>query len=137
MNVTDIKGAAGITNIERTKAEGTEDFKGLFSGMVQEKLNSLTETLEEMNARRQEVKELRDQQNFTETVRHVLPDGTILVREYVDGNLDSSYRKKPHMKDVPDETQPLPRAMDGTVLESQIKMKQVPTVRVFEDFAGQ
>ena len=137
MNVTDIKGAAGITNIERTKAEGTKDFKGLFSGMVQEKLNSLTETLEEMNARRQEVKELRDQQNFTETVRHVLPDGTILVREYVDGKLDSSYRKKPHMKDVPDETQPLPRALDGTVLESQIKMKQVPTVRVFEDFAGQ
>ena len=137
MNVTDIKGAAGITNIERTKAEGTDDFKGLFSGMVQEKLNSLTETLEEMNARRQEVKELRDQQNFTETVRHVLPDGTILVREYVDGKLDSSYRKKPHMKDVSDETQPLPRALDGTVLESQIKMKQVPTVRVFEDFAGQ
>ncbi|SDP22652.1 hypothetical protein [Selenomonas ruminantium] len=137
MNVTDIKGAAGITNIERTKAEGTDDFRCLFSGMVQEKLNSLTETLEEMNARRQEVKELRDQQNFTETVRHVLPDGTILVREYVDGKLDSSYRKKPHMKDVPDENQPLPRALDGTVLESQIKMKQVPTVRVFEDFAGQ
>ncbi len=137
MNVTDIKGTAGITNIERAKAEGTDDFKGLFSGMVQEKLNSLTETLEEMEARRQEVKELRNQQHFTEIVRHVLPDGTILVREYVDGKLDSSYRKKPHMKDVPDETQPLPRALDGTVLESQIKMKKVPTVRVFEDFAGE
>ena len=137
MNVTDIKGTAGVTNIERAKTDGAEDFKGLFSGMVQEKLNSITETLEEMNARRQEVKELRDQQHFTETVRHVLPDGTILVREYVDGRLDSSYRKKPHMKDVPDETQPLPRALDGTVLESQIKMKQVPAVRIFEDFPGQ
>ena len=137
MNVTDIKGTAGVTNIERAKAKGTDDFKGLFSGMVQEKLDSITETLEEMNARRQEVKELRDQKHFTETVRHVMPDGTILVREYVDGRLDSSYRKKPHMKDVPDETQPLPRALDGTVLESQIKMKQVPAVRVFEDLAGQ
>ena len=137
MNVTDIKGTAGVTNIERAKAKGTDDFKGLFSGMVQEKLDSITETLEEMNARRQEVKELRDQQHFTETVRHVMPDGTILVREYVDGRLDSSYRKQPHMKDVPDETQPLPRALDGTVLESQIKMKKVPTVRIFDDFAGQ
>ncbi|SHK76446.1 hypothetical protein SAMN05216582_11656 [Selenomonas ruminantium] len=137
MNVTDIKGTAGVTNIERAKDKGTDDFKGLFSGMVREKLDSITETLEEMNARQQEVKELRDQQHFTETVRHVMPDGTILVREYVDGRLDSSYRKKPHMKDIPDETQPLPRALDGTVLESQIKMKKVPAVRVFEDFAGQ
>lgn len=137
MNVTDIKGKAGVTNIERSKTEGTDELKGLFAGMVQEKLNSLTETLEEMNARRQEVKELRDQQQFTETVRHVLPDGTILVREYVDGRLDSSYRKKPHMKEIPDENQPLPRALDGTVLESQIKMKKVSTVRIFDDFAGQ
>ena len=80
MNVTDIKGTAGVTNIERAKAKGTDDFKGLFSGMVQEKLDSITETLEEMNARRQEVKELRDQQHFTETVRHVMPDGNGLRR---------------------------------------------------------
>ena len=108
-------------------------FKKMFSGMVQERVESLTETLEEMNARQQEIKQLKEQQHFTETIRHVLPDGSILVREYVDGKLDSCYRKRPHLKDVPDESKPLPRAADGTVLEAQIKMKQVPAVRIFED----
>ncbi len=128
--------SAGMTNIERAKAKGTGGFKQLFSSMVQEKVASLTETLEEMNARQQEIKQLKEQQHFTETIRHVLPDGSIMVREYVDGKLDSCYRKRPHMKDVPDESQPLPRAADGTVIEGQIKMKQEPTVRIFEDFGG-
>ena len=125
--------SAGMTNIERARAEGSDAFKKMFSGMVQERVESLTETLEEMNARQQEIKQLKEQQHFTETIRHVLPDGSILVREYVDGKLDSCYRKRPHLKDVLDESKPLPRAADGTVLEAQIKMKQVPAVRIFED----
>ena len=81
--------SAGMTNIERARAEGSDAFKKMFSGMVQERVESLTETLEEMNARQQEIKQLKEQQHFTETIRHVLPDGSILVREYVDGKLDS------------------------------------------------
>ena len=115
--------SAGMTNIERARAEGSDAFKKMFSGMVQERVESLTETLEEMNARQQEIKQLKEQQHFTETIRHILPDG----------KLDSCYRKRPHLKDVPDESKPLPRAADGTVLEAQIKMKQVPAVRIFED----
>jgi hypothetical protein len=68
-----------------------------------------------------------------EVIRHVLPDGSILVKEYVDGKLDTCYRKPPHLKDVPDESQPVPKAADGTELSTQRKMKQVPAVRILED----
>jgi hypothetical protein len=124
---------AGVTNMEKARTQGTDAFKDMFAGMVQERIANLTETLEEMNARRAELSELKAQQKCTEIIRHVLPDGSVLVKEFVDGKLDSCYRKRPHLKDVPDESKPLPRAADGTVLEAQIKMKQVPAVRIFED----
>jgi hypothetical protein len=37
--------SAGMTNIERARAEGSDAFKKMFSGMVQERVESLTETL--------------------------------------------------------------------------------------------
>ena len=124
---------AGVTNIEKAKAQGGTAFKDMFAGVVQERLDNLTEDLEEMNARAQEISQLKAQQKFTEVIRHILPDGSILVKEFVDGKLDTCYRKPPHLKEVPDESQPVPKAADGTDLSSQRKMKQVPAVRIFED----
>ena len=124
---------AGVTNIEKAKAQGGTAFKDMFAGLVQERLDNLTEDLEEMNAKKQEISQLKAQQKFTEVIRHILPDGSILVKEFVDGKLDTCYRKPPHLKEVPDESQPVPKAADGTDLSSQRKMKQVPAVRIFED----
>ena len=134
MQVTGIDGSmAGMTNIEKAKAQGVDVFKDMFSGMVQERIDNLTETLEEMNAKKAELSELKAQQKFSEVIRHVLPDGSILVKEFVDGKLDSCYRKPPHLKDVPDESKPVPQGADGSELSSMRKMKQVPAVRIFED----
>ena len=124
---------AGFTNLEKAKGQGSGAFKDMFTGLVQERLDNLTEDLEKMNAKKQEISQLKAQQEFTEVIRHVLPDGSILVKEYVDGKLDTCYRKPPHLKDVPDESQPVPKAADGTELSTQRKMKQVPAVRILED----
>ena len=134
MKVTGIdESMAGFTNLEKVKGQGSGAFKDMFTGLVQERLDNLTEDLEKMNAQKQEISQLKAQQEFTEVIRHVLPDGSILVKEYVDGKLDTCYRKPPHLKDVPDESQPVPKAADGTELSTQRKMKQVPAVRILED----
>jgi len=134
MKVTGIdESMAGFTNLEKVKGQGSGAFKDMFTGLVQERLDNLTEDLEKMNAKKQEISQLKAQQEFTEVIRHVLPDGSILVKEYVDGKLDTCYRKPPHLKDVPDESQPVPKAADGTELSTQRKMKQVPAVRILED----
>lgn len=124
---------AGLTNLEKAKVQGGAAFKDVLAGLVQERLDNLTEDLEAMNERQKEIKELKAQQKFTEVIRHVLPDGSILVKEFVDGKLDTCYRKPPHLKEVPDESKPVPKAADGTELFSRRKMKQVPAVRIFED----
>ena len=124
---------AGFTNLEKAKAQGGGAFKDMFAGLVQERLENLTEDLEKMNAKEQEISQLKAQQKFTEVIRHVLPDGSILVKEFVDGRLATCYRKPPHLKDVPDESQPVPKAADGTELNTQRKMKKIPAVRIFED----
>lgn len=134
MKVTGIEESmAGLTNLEKAKVKGGDAFKDMFAGLVQERLDNLTEDLEEMNAKKQEISQLKAQQKFTEVIRHILPDGSILVKEFVNGKLDTCYRKPPHLKDVPDESQPVPKAADGTELNSQRKMKKVPAVRIFED----
>jgi len=134
MKVTGIdESMAGVTNLEKAKAQGSGAFKDMFTGLVQERLDNLTEDLEKMNAKEQEISQLKAQQKFTEVIRHVLPDGSILVKEFVDGKLDTCYRKPPHLKEVPDESQPVPKAADGTELNTQRKMKKIPAVRIFED----
>ena len=62
--------SAGMTNIERARAEGSDAFKKMFSGMVQERVESLTETIEEMNARQQEIKQLKEQQRPADFARN-------------------------------------------------------------------
>ena len=42
---------AGVTNIEKAKAQGGTAFKDMFAGLVQERLDNLTEDLEEMSSR--------------------------------------------------------------------------------------
>ena len=134
MKVTGLEESmAGVTNLEKAKAQGGGAFKDMFASLVQERLENLTEDLEKMNAKEQEISQLKAQQKFTEVIRHILPDGSILVKEFVDGKLDTCYRKPPHLKDIPDESQPVPKAADGTELNSQRKMKKVPAVRIFED----
>ncbi|WP_155266712.1 hypothetical protein [Selenomonas ruminantium] len=57
------------------------------------------------------------------------------MKEFVNGKLDTCYRKPPNLKDVPDESKPVPKTADGTELHTRRKLKKVPAVRLFEDMA--
>lgn len=114
-------------------AAAKADFKKTFAALIEEKRATIRETLEEMNARKMELNEIRKMQKFTETVRRILPDGSILISEYEDGKLVGRDRQKPHLKAVPDESAPPPPlAPDGTVLTTQQEMKLVPRQNIFE-----
>lgn len=126
-------GVAGETNISREKAAGTSEFRELFSDMVAEKLGKIPETIEDMTKTQKELKELRAQREFTETVKHVLPDGSIRVSEYKQGHLESCYIQKPKLHAVVDTSKPIPRAADGSLLTSQQETKLVPCRNILEE----
>ena len=70
MKVTGIdESMAGFTNLEKAKVQGGGVFKDMFTGLVQERLGNLTEDLEKMNAKKQEISQLKAQQEFTEVIR--------------------------------------------------------------------
>ena len=126
-------GLAGETNISREKAAGTSAFKELFSDLVAERLGKIPETLETMEAVDKELKELRAQREFTETVKHILPDGSIRISEYKQGHLEACYIQKPELHAVVDRTKTIPRAADGSLLTSQQEMKLEPRRNILEE----
>lgn len=124
---------AGETNISREKAAGTSEFRELFSDMIAEKLGKIPETIENMTKQRKELRELQAQREFTETVKHVLPDGSIRISEYKQGHLESCYIQKPKLHAVVDTSKPIPRAADGSLLTSQQETKLVPRRNILEE----
>ncbi len=132
--LSDTMGSSAVTRL-KTAAKGAEPFKEMFSSLLQEKRDSLKETLEEMEEKRQELEELEAMRQMPEVeiIRRLMPDGSIMVTEYRDGEIASRYRKTPHMVDMPDPSAPLPRNGDGNIITSQQKMKQVPKYSLFED----
>lgn len=128
---------AGVTAVTRTKSASgeTENFKELFSSLLQEKRDTLKETLEELEKKRQEAEELEQLKHMPEIeiIRRIMPDGSILVTKYEDGQIASRFRKRPHMVDVPDPDTPPPRNADGNIITGQQKLKQVPKYNLFED----
>lgn len=123
--------AAGL----KTANEGMETFKEVFSSILQEKRDNLKETLEEMEKKRQELEELETMRRMPEVeiIRRILPDGSIMVTEYRDGDIASRYRKTPHLVAMPDPNAPIPRNSEGNIITGQQKMKQVPKFSLFED----
>ena len=127
---------APVSGASQRQPESGGEFKEMFTSLLQEKRDSLKETLEEMGELRQELKELREMRRpvEVEVIRRTMPDGSILVTEYPDGEIASRFRKRPHMVDVPDPSAALPRNSEGNVITGEQKMKQVPKFSVLEDF---
>jgi len=131
---SDAMGGSAVTRLE-TASKDTETFKKMFSSILQEKRDSLKETLEEMEEKRQELEELEAMRRMPEVeiIRRIMPDGSIMVTEYRDGEVASRYRKTPHMVEMPDPNAPIPRNAEGDIIVSQQKMRQVPKFSLFED----
>ena len=126
--------ALGATVSERSSVavDGTGNFKEMFSEFLQERRDSLKDTLEELEQKRQEQREIRDMQQVTEVIRRIMPDGSILVTEYKDGEIASRYRKKPHLVEVRAPNATPPRNADGNIIEYQQETKMVPKFSIFE-----
>ncbi|SFT82168.1 hypothetical protein SAMN02910356_02268 [Selenomonas sp. GACV-9] len=124
---------AGQRQSSHKKVSGTDEFKQLFSQLVAERKGSLETTLEAMEERREEIKQLKVQREFSETVKRILPDGSIRISVYENGHLESCYHLRPKLRPVIDESKPIPKAADGTELISQAPVKLVPRRNILEE----
>ncbi len=124
---------AGAAGGRANKEAPTEDFQQMFTSLLAQRKGSLQETLEAMEERREEIKQLKVQREFSETVKRILPDGSIRISVYENGHLESCYRLMPKLRPVIDESKPILKAPDGTELIGQAKVKFVPRRNFLED----
>ena len=127
----------GAKNAASKKQSSADGVKGEYAKLLQQKLSTLKEDLEEMEQRREELDELRQQreeltgrseadengnistQGTKETLKRFLPDGTILVTTTENGKVVEQFKKKPHLVSVPNLSAPKPE--DGGTASEQIK----------------
>ena len=131
-----VSATSSSTDKKKQNKAQQQDFKSLFRRFVEERGDTLEETLEKKDEVRKELEALQAQRQVTEIIRRILPDGTIMVTHYEQGNIVDRYFKRPHYKEVPDPSADIPRASDGTRLTAQQKMKFVPKQALLDDLFG-
>ena len=101
-----------------------------YSKILAEKISNIDADVKQMQETQAQLDELEQlQQELTgggksiipcvETVKKFMPDGSIMVSTYTDGELTSRIRHKPHMTVVPDYTAPpKPDGTPATKLEA-------------------
>ena len=120
--------------------------KASYSALLQQKMDSLKEDLKAMEARREELEEIEKtheeltgkatgedaaaQQPVVETIKRIMPDGTIRVTKMENGQVTEQYEKKPNMMAIPDAT--VPKSIDGVEVPSSQRVKWVPHYNVFD-----
>lgn len=67
-----------------------------FKNILSDKITSAKDDLRKMNAQRQALKMLTDNQNVTEVIRRIMPDGSIRVTKYCGNKIKSSHRVMPN-----------------------------------------
>ena len=143
------RAAASLQTADTLLKSSTADFQTVYNAKVQELWDNYQKT--GMTAADQELKTIGGEEALkfkrelekkkkasqkqrpvtTEIIKKHMPDGSVLVITTKNGRVTDQYRKKPQLVWVPDplqtsEKNPLEAASD-------IKMKQVPQHRVFDD----
>ena len=67
---------------------------------------------------------------MVETIKRIMPDGTIRVTKMENGQVTEQYEKKPNMMAIPDAT--VPKSIDGVEVPSSQRVKWVPHYNVFD-----
>ena len=98
-----------------------------FKEILSDKIDSIKDDTKRMQELRQEIQSLKDDRQITDIIRRIMPDGSVMITEYKDGEIVSRYRKKPHMIAVPDENAPVKLGTDGTPLLAQQTMVMRPS----------
>ncbi len=104
-----------------------------FKEILIEKLGSVRDTLEEMREQKEAIQTVKNEGQVTEIVRRIMPDGSIMITEYVEGKVKSRQRKPPHMEYVVDKNQPIPKNEEGMALPSKQAMVLKPKFSVAEE----
>ena len=128
--------AVSSSTYGRQEKKPPQDFKSMFRRLVEERGETLEDTLKKNDEVKKELESLQAQRQPTEIIRRTLPDGTIMVTHYDKGDIVNRFFKKPHYKEVPDESKPVPHASDGTELKSQQKTKMVIKRALLDDLFG-
>ena len=115
------------SNIMSYNTNGFVDPATSFRDILADMLDSIDETTAQMQEVRSEMQSIKNDQQITEIIRRLMPDGSVMITEYNDGKIVSRYRKKPHMIAVPDENAPIKTAKDGTWLMAQQPMVLKPS----------
>ncbi|WP_027405548.1 hypothetical protein [Anaerovibrio sp. RM50] len=117
------------TSADSTAVTPSEAFKEILI----EKLGSVRDTLEEMREQKEAIQTVKNEGQVTEIVRRMMPDGSIMITEYVEGKVKSRQRKPPHMEYVVDKNQPIPKNEEGMALPSKQAMVLKPKFSVAEE----
>ena len=102
-----------------------------FAAILSEARATVRETLEENDEQRRELKAVQAERQPSETLTRIMPDGSIRVTEYEDGQIVTVSKYRPHMQTVIDMSAPLPRNIDGTTDLSAAPTKLEPSKGVF------
>lgn len=73
-----------------------------FKSILAQKLSTVEEDLDKMNEEKAEEKAISDILNAPETIRRIMPDGSIVITKYSGGRVESRERMAPHLELVVD-----------------------------------
>ena len=128
-NTTNVEGVKAASEASKKTVNTPEEFQSI----LWEKIGSIRDTLEEMRAQREAINTVKAEGMVTEVVRRYMPDGSIMITQYVGGKIKDRYRKPPHLELVPDPNSPVPKSEDGRSLTAQQNMVMKPKYSLAED----
>ena len=114
-----------------TAANCDGDFKAELAAILNEARATVRETIEENTERQQELDTVKAERQTSETLTRIMPDGSIRVAEYEDGQIVSIAKYRQHMQTVIDMSAPLPHNADGTTNLNAAATKLEPSSGVF------
>lgn len=117
MGILQITNVSEVTTGQNSYKGGSKALVSEYSRILDEKISSIKEDVERMEATQEQLDEIDElQAELTgnggtksvevETVSRFMPDGSIMVTTYENGKITEQVRHKPHMIAVPDYNAP-------------------------------
>lgn len=104
-----------------------------FSRILGHKMETADETMKKMDEQREQQQSLAKQQQAVEIIRHIMPDGSVLITRYEGNNIVSSERVSPHMQVVVDTSKPVPKDEYGMPISYIANTKVVAKANTMDD----
>ena len=143
--ITSENSSQGASSISRDKSSSNSSVKSDYAKILAEKIANAKDDMEKMNKMQEELdynRKLQEEltgknqdddstvssnEEVTETIKRIMPDGSIRFLKIQDGEIVEQFTKKPHMIVVPDPTAP-PTESGNTAVTMKVK----PTLDLFD-----